>query len=819
NAGLVLLVALAVRALPGGWRRGPILGMSLSGGVIALIAGATALTGGLQALATPGRLWHANLDEWSIGIADAGAWQAPVALVLLAAAAATMLPRPWAYDLAGLFVGLATVGTPAALGLPWWSPIMVGCTVATGYALAAVAAPDPRAGLARATVAAAIALHAVGTSLVRPGTTAAALGLVALVGFVVAVLARVIATLPDTPRFEPAAAPHGRGMPPHLALIGGVAAGSALLALPGAAAALAAALGWPASAMLTAALAASSLGVALLALARAQVPHYLPYATIGIAGGATLTAVASLFTDLPTGVYAAAAVLLGILAELLRAVTVAPGAADPLRRRKPTPVGRGRPTGGAVRSGWSVSPAVGAGVVAALPTALAVTALLPALQAALIVPYQTLHQVWGGPPVALTSPSPGAVNATNVAAALLLTITAALGVTGFSGGRPTHAIPVILPGAAVTLLIAPISLGLPWPASTLAALSVFAISMLGLALTPPPRTAARTQPVRVARIVVFVIGLAGGGAGLAGSLATAQLTLLTLGGAVVVGVVAALAGRTQHARILGWLFASVMAHCFVLTAGLELNIGPEWSAFGVLAVGAALLVVATALPRLHHVEALRENATVEWSGYAAALIALALAHDSLPHIAALLAAWGAVLGVAALRPGRHLTQWRILFWGAVGCEIAAWWLMMYLADVALPEAYTLPLASLALLVGLLELRQRPDLNSWVAYGPALTAALLPTLVLVITNGTSNLRQVLLLLGAVATLIFGSKRQQQAPVVIGAVVTAVAALHALTLVGPWLVLIPVGLVLLALGASSERRRRAQERVKAALRDLR
>jgi CHASE2 domain-containing sensor protein len=75
---------------------------------------------------------------------------------------------------------------------------------------------------------------------------------------------------------------------------------------------------------------------------------------------------------------------------------------------------------------------------------------------------------------------------------------------------------------------------------------------------------------------------------------------------------------------------------------------------------------------------------------------------------------------------------------------------------------------------------------------------------------------LLLLGAVATLIVGSRLQQQAPVVVGATATAIAAIHfAVTLVGPWLVLVPIGVVLLFLGATNENRRRTQERVRGAL----
>lgn len=807
-AFVVLVVAAGIRAMPADWRRGPILGIAVGGIVVGLLASYTALAGGVRVLATPGPIWGAELAGWPTGPSGAG-WQAPVALLLLAAAAAIAIPRPWAYDVAGACVALATIGTPAALGLPWWSPIVVGGAVATVYGVTAVAATDPRAGLTRATVAGVVALHAVGASLVRPWTTALALGVVALIGLVVAVLARVIGTLSG-----PADSAEPWTLPPHLAQIGGIATGGALLALAGAVAAFGAELGWPAQVILLADLAAASLGVAVIGLFRLHVPQYLPYATVGIVGGATAAPVVALFTGLSWSVYAAAAVLLGVLAELVRAVTPAPSPLrEPIRRwsvllggalrRLPESAQRGR---------WSVSPAVGALLAAALPTALAVAALAPALLAALVEPYQTLWRIWAGPPAALAGPQPGAVDGGNALAAFLLTVAAGLAATGFSGGRPARAVPVVLPGAAVTLLITPISLGMGWPNSTMAALGVFTLAMLGLALTPPPPAAEQARSLRLARILVFAIGLAAGGAGLAGALATRQFTLFTLGAAVGVGAVAALGGRTQRARILGWLFAAVMAELFVFTVGVVFGLDPAWSAFGVLAVGAVLLLVAALLPRLRRPEAIREAATVEWTGYAAALIAAALAYDSPRHIAALLAAWGAVLGVSALRPYRGTAERRTLFWSAVGCEVIAWWLMLALADVALPEAYTLAFALLALLVGLLELRHRADLSSWIAYGPALVAAFLPTLVIVLAGDDNPVRQVLLLLGGVATLIFGANRRQQAPVIVGAVVTAVAALRVLFAFGPWLVLIPVGLLLLAFGASNENRRRTQERLR-------
>ncbi|SBT54689.1 zinc ribbon domain-containing protein [Micromonospora narathiwatensis] len=813
-AGLVLLVAVAARAMPEEWRRGPVLGLALGGTLVGLIAAWSALRGGVGVLATPGPIWAGDLSGWPAAPTGGSAWQAPVALALLALAAGILLPPPWRYDVAGAAAVLATIGTPAAFDLPWWSPVLVGAVAATIFGMAAVATVDPRAALSRAVVAGVIALHAAGAGLVRPWTTALALGSIALIGVAVAALARALApTFVEDVRTE--------GMPPHLVQVGGAAAGAALLALPGAVAALAAEFGRSPQVVLTAALAASSIGLAAMAAVRRQVPQYLPYASVAVVGGATLSAVVAVLTHLPSGVYAAAAALLGVLAELVRAATTPPvDSARPVRRWSVLLDGAMRrlPDDG-TELRWRVSPAAGALAAAVAPTALALASLATPLLVALVEPFRVLPRIWRGAPPELLTPPAEAVDPTHVLTALLLTATAALAATGFSGGRRSRAVPVVLPGAAVTLLITPVALGHGWPESALAGLAVFTLAMLGLALTPPPSLAEPARSLRVARVLVFAIGLAAGGAGLAGSLATRELTLFTLGGAVGVGVVAALFGTTQRARILGWLFASLMAELFVLTLGLVAGLAAVWSAFGVLAVGAALQVFAATLPRLRRPEAYREAATVEWSGYAAALIALALAYDSPRHIAALLAAWGAVLGVAAGRPGRRPVERRILFWSVVGCEITAWWILMRAADVALPEAYTLPFAALALLVGVLELRHRPDQSSWVAYGPALVAAFLPTLAIVLATDTSMLRQVLLLLGAVAVLIFGSMSRQQAPVIVGATVTAVAAVHALISLGPWLVLIPVGIILLALGASNERRRRAQERLQTALRGMR
>jgi hypothetical protein len=829
---VVLLVALGVRALPIDWRRGPVRGLTLAGIIVGGIAAWQALVAGLRILAAPGPLWGSDLSGYPAAT-HAGAWQAPITLLLVAAAASAGLPRPMSYDVQAVCVTIATIGAPASFGLPWWAPLLVGGAVSLGYGVAAVAAVDPRAAIARTAVAAVVALHFVGVGLVRPGSTAVALALVVIIGTLVAGLSRrpvAAVAAPQAPRDQDWPVPAGAGddvvnlalddtgMPRHRAQIGGAATAAVLLSVPGVFAALAAEQGRTAQVVLTAALAASSVSLAVLTLVGRWIPQYLPWATVGLVGGATITALTTLPTEHPTALYAAAAALLGVVAELLRGATPAPGlTVAPARywstagyvRPRWTEV---RPSG--LRGRWLVDPATGAVAVAFIPTVLALTSLAPALVAALVQPYQQLGAVWDGPVQALVDPARGSADATSVLAAVLLTVAAVLAATGF-GGRASEAVPVILPGLAITLLVAPVALNLNWPASTSAALVVFTISMLGLALTPPPITT-RAALLRSTRAVVFAIGLMAGGAGLAGSLATRQLTLFTLGSAVGVGLAAAVNGRSSHARILGWLFAALMGQFFVLAVALVTGLSRPWAAFGVLAVGAGLLIIEASLPRLSLPQYAREAATVEWSGYASALIAGALAYNSVPHLAALLAAWGAVLGLAASRPGRSPSNRRTLFWLAVGFEIVGWWLFLTLSDVVVPEAYTLPFATLALLVGVIEVRQRLELSSWAAYGPALLAAFVPTTGIVLATDAGDLRELLLLLGAVATLIVGSRLQQQAPVVVGALATAIAAVHfTVTLVGPWLVLVPLGVVLLLLGATNENRRRTQERLRGAL----
>jgi hypothetical protein len=181
--------------------------------------------------------------------------------------------------------------------------------------------------------------------------------------------------------------------------------------------------------------------------------------------------------------------------------------------------------------------------------------------------------------------------------------------------------------------------------------------------------------------------------------------------------------------------------------------------------------------------------------------------------------WGIALGVRALRPGERAAVRHVLVVAAASAELTGWWLLIAAERVATPEAYTLPAAAVALLAGWLGLRSRPGLTSWIAFGPALAAALLPTLASVLVTEGQPVRRLALGLGAVAVLLAGAYARLQAPVVIGGAVLAVVALHELVLfwdlLPRWIPLAVAGLLLVALAMTLERRRRDVARVRAAL----
>ena len=201
------------------------------------------------------------------------------------------------------------------------------------------------------------------------------------------------------------------------------------------------------------------------------------------------------------------------------------------------------------------------------------------------------------------------------------------------------------------------------------------------------------------------------------------------------------------------------------------------------------------------------------------MVALGLTVGWWEYAAGVCAVWGVAVGLRALVPGPTRAGRAALAAVAAGYELLGWWLLLGNRGVTLIEAYTLPLAAVALLAGWAALRSRPDLGSWVAYGPALAAAFLPSLAAIITTTGDPWRRLALGTGALAVVVAGSIAHRRAPVVAGGIVLMVVALHELVLLWQrlpnWIPLLAGGVILVVLAITYERRLRDLSRLRASL----
>lgn len=573
------------------------------------------------------------------------------------------------------------------------------------------------------------------------------------------------------------------------------------------------------STILIAALATAAVGLAAAAAGAQQAPGYLPYVSAGVAVSATTTAVAALIVQRDGAVvYGAGAALLGVLAELLRANWYRP--AEPETARGFRPDRTRRPVTRWERRRIPRNFALGVAAAAGVPAAIVVIFLAPPLFAALTGPYRWIQHPWTGTPATASDLGPlgqHAGNGTHVLGAFLLTVAAALMAVGLGGtgqAVANRAVAIVVPGLALTMLIAPAALRAPWPMQPTMALLVATIAGLGLALTvPPDPDGPDGRLMTSARGLVFAIAALAAGAGGAGSLATRSQTLSWLAGSIVVGAIGGIWGKTVTGRMLGWHVAASTAEGFAVAAGLAAGLGIKQCAFPLLIVATVLLVLGAALPRLRPSDTInREAMTIEAAGYSGCVIAILLTLGSPAHTATALTAVGAVLGLSAARKGRSARHRTFLVIAASVAELLAIWLLLITVRIALPEAYTLPFAALALITGLIEIRNRPELGSWVAYGPALVAGFAPSVAIAVAQPDSpELRRVLLILAGVITVAIGAVRQQKAPVAVGAAVTVISTVNELLRIGLplWMMLLlftGTGVLLISLGATYEQRQR-------------
>ncbi|MFC0532689.1 SCO7613 C-terminal domain-containing membrane protein [Phytohabitans kaempferiae] len=715
----------------------------------------------------------ASLPVWRGG-SGTGApfdWQVPVAVALATAALALALPARarWAVGVAGGAVAL--LGLPA----PWWTQVPLELAVVAALALVVSRFVPVAAGIA----AAVLATHAVAVSLVDPWAATAALGALVLTG----------------------AAAHAGGAE---GVVRRVTFAVGLTAWPAAAACAVFAAGapqpWPARTGLAA---AAPLLVPVALLAGRATRGY------ALAALAAATTVATLWPDLadsgdPTGLYPALGlVVLAVAYRLAR------------------PAGR-LPLG-----------------IATLPHGLALlVVVVPLAYVLFLAPYAWLGDTWSGTPDGVGH-DPGAdLGVPGGSAAAVLLVAVAFAVVG-------QRVATTLAGlvGVVALLAAAEA---PWPTVPAASLA------LGTALT-------LVYALRGARPLAVVAGILAAAAGLAGLLPTEASTLAGLGLVVVAGATVGAAARHAGARTAGWLVAAGAGGWLGVASTLAAGLPLGRAAYPVLGV-AALALALSALLRLRPGTAAAEGVVLgagaaeggapaagvargapfpgaaaapvaegargsgrrgervalDAAAHATAVVALLLTITDARHAAAVCTLWAAALAVRAVAPRETARRTLALVAGA--SVVLAWWLLLAEERVAVPEAYTLPAALLALVAGHLALRARPGIGSWVGYGSGLAVALLPSLASILAADGQGTRRLLLGAGALAVVLVGARQRRQAPLIVGGVTLVVVAIHEILVwdvLPRWAYLAVGGLLLIGVAMTYERRLRDLRRLRGAL----
>jgi len=473
-----------------------------------------------------------------------------------------------------------------------------------------------------------------------------------------------------------------------------------------------------------------------------------------------------------------------------------------------------------LRRGGGPQPAAPFGVFHAAALALLTSSLaaVPDLARAVLEPLDHAPETWAGTPApawawhvpwaALTGLG---LLATALAAVLALRVTTV----------PVAVLEAATATAAVTALaLVPPALGLPYGVAVASALLVAAIAAAAVAFGPPRPAAAAA--------LVLAPGLA-----LLWASADRAASITALGVCAVLGAVVTwrtvvtveLPGTAPTAAA-----ATVLALGFEAAAvGTTLGLSLPATMLVVLAVATASAPAAAFAPTrpvgdeaVRHSAARSVSLAVEFTGYALAAVALLLTAPYPGRLAFALACAGvAALGVS-LRADRRAAAAVT----ATALLIASSWVRLALWEVDTPEAYTLTLACAALAVGHLRHRREAAASSWATYGPGLSIAMMPSVLVLWTDG-HWLRPLLLGTAALAVTVLGVRFRLRSPLLLGGAALVLTAFHELAptvvqvlgLLPRWLPLAIAGLLLLVLGASYEQRLRDARRLRDGLRRLR
>ncbi|MET7598674.1 hypothetical protein ABZS84_26940 [Streptomyces sp. NPDC005481] len=438
--------------------------------------------------------------------------------------------------------------------------------------------------------------------------------------------------------------------------------------------------------------------------------------------------------------------------------------------------------------------------------ALAVLWALPVSLVAVLGPVSRVAHIWSGAPAdaraAVTVDLPWPVHA--AAAPLVSAVVAvvlALAVRAPAWRDRARAGSLAL--AWATAFALPAALELPYAA---------ALSVQALATVAVLAAAVYLRPAEPFLSPLPLVGLL---LALAGSLSLALLSLAseaaTLGVLAALSVLFAVAARRPRPGPVAVAAALTWVTALACAGGASLGWQPEQTALLVLVVpaGAALLAA--------RVDGSPLTVPVEVTGAAAALLAVGLTVPDPPMLALLLALCGVIAAGTAIRESR-----RGVGWAAAALFVLATWVRLASWDVGSPEAYTVPVTVPALILGAVRRRKDAGVSSWTAYGAGLSATLVPSLAAAWADA-HWLRPLLLGAAALALTLLGARHRLRAPLVLGGAVLVLDALHELApyiaqvadALPRWVLPALAGLVLLALGATYERRIRDARRVREVL----
>ncbi|MBN0045520.1 hypothetical protein JS756_15675 [Streptomyces actuosus] len=465
----------------------------------------------------------------------------------------------------------------------------------------------------------------------------------------------------------------------------------------------------------------------------------------------------------------------------------------------------------AVRQGRLPQPARrGAAVASGAVQGLAVLSAVPLVGVALLGPAGWVPRIWSGapdgareavtaglvwPPYAQTVPLVTAA----VAAVLLFADRRRPG----TATRSRAVAGALVLGWASVLVLPPV-LDVPY-AADLAVLGALTAGLLAAAASMRPSPAEPQGGAAVAAVVPAVVTSV---PLVLTSLASRPATLAVL---ATVTVVLAAAARRPHLSPVTAPAALACGTGLACATGAAAGWEPQYTALLVLVVPAVAALFAAPTAQA------RTRVPVEAAGAGAALLAVGLSARDASMLSLVLTLCAVIVSATAVRTDR-----RPLGHAAAALFVLAAWVRLAAWDVTTPEAYTLPAAVPALAVGVLRRRRDPRTSSWTAYGPGLAVAFLPSLAAAWAD-PHWLRPLLLGAAALAVTLLGARHRLRAPLALGGTVLVLDALHELApylvqIVGAlprWVPPALAGLLLLAVGATYERRLRDMRRVREVL----